>query len=123
MPTGFTCSCEQLSGSRAVVTAAGELDVHTSGEFKKAIAAAARCGPDYLLFDFSDVSFMDSTALGMLAAEQRRRVEPLHLVAYEPQLLRILEVTGYAQVFVIHASLEDALLETGRRQARRARPA
>ncbi len=41
---------------------------------------------------------MDSTALGMLAAEQRRRAEPLHLVAREPQLLRILEVTGYVQV-------------------------
>ena len=123
MSTDFTCSCDQLSGSRAVVTVAGELDVHNCGEFQKAIAAAARCGPDHLLFDLSDVSFMDSTALGVLAAEQRRREEPLHLVAREPQLLRILEVTGYVQVFEIHASLEDALLETGRRQARRVRPA
>ncbi len=73
MSTGFTCSCDQLSGSRAVVTVAGELDVHNCGEFQKAIAAAARCGPDHLLFDLSDVSFMDSTALGVLAAEQRRR--------------------------------------------------
>jgi len=49
-------------------------------------------------------------------------VEPLHLVVAEPQLLRILEVTGCSRVFVVHSSLDDALLETGRLQAQRARP-
>ena len=86
--------------------------------FKKAIDAAARRAPVHLVFDLTAVTFMDSTALGVLAAEQRRRAEPLHLVVREPQLLRILRVTGYDQVFVIHASVEDALLDTGRRQAR-----
>ena len=63
-----------------------------------------------------------ATALSLLTAEQRRRVEPLHLVVAEPQLLRILEVTGCSRVFVVHSSLDDALLETGRLQAQRARP-
>ena len=123
MPTDFTCHCDHLSGSRALVTVAGELDLHTCSAFKKAIDAAARRAPAHLVFDFTAVTFMDSTALGVLAAEQRRRVEPLHLVVCEPQLLRILRVTGYDQVFVIHASVEDALLDTGRREAERGRPA
>jgi len=61
-------------------------------------------------------------AVGLLAAEQRRRAEPLQVVVTEPQLRRILEVTGYTSVFVMHMSLDDALLETGRLQAQRARP-
>jgi anti-sigma B factor antagonist len=122
MGTGFACHCEHLSGSRALVTASGELDLHTCARFRKAIDDAARRSPAQLVFDFTRVTFMDSTALGVLAAEQRRREEPLHLVVREPQLLRILKVTGYEQVFVIHTSLEEAMLETGRRQAERARP-
>jgi anti-sigma B factor antagonist len=123
MPTGFACHCDHLSGSRALVTASGELDLHTCAAFKKTIDAAARRAPVHLVFDFTAVTFMDSTALGILASEQRRRTEPLHVVVREPQLLRILRVTGYDQVFVIHATVEDALLDTGRREAERGRPA
>jgi anti-sigma B factor antagonist len=122
MPTDCACHCEQLTGSRALVTAAGELDRHGCPQFKTALDAAARKTPNHLLIDLSGVTFMDSSALGLLAAEQRRRAEPLHLVVTEPQVLRILEVTGCARVFVIHSSLDDALLETGRLQAQRARP-
>ena len=116
------CRCERLPGSRALVTAVGELDLHTCPQFKTALDAAARRAANHLLVDLSGVTAMDSTALGLLAAEQRRRAEPLRLVVTEPRLLRILEVTGYRRVFVIHPSLDDALLETGRLQAQRARP-
>ena len=122
MHTDCDCRCEQLNGSRALVTAVGELDLHTCPQFKAALDAAARRAASHLLVDLSGVTFMDSTALGLLAAEQRRRAEPLHLVVTEPQLMRIMEVTGYTRVFVIHSSLDDALLETGRLQAQRAQP-
>ena len=122
MATDCDCRCEHLSGSRALVIAVGELDLHSCPQFKAALDAAARRGANHLLVDLSDVTFMDSTALGLLAAEQRRRAEPLQLVVTAPQLLRILEVTGYTRVFVIHSSLDDALMETGRLQAQRARP-
>jgi anti-sigma B factor antagonist len=123
MATDFACHCDYLSGSRALVTAAGELDLHSCSEFKKTIDAAARRAPVHLVFDLTAVTFMDSTALGVLASEQRRRSEPLHLVVRESQLLRILRVTGYDRVFVIHGSVEDALLDTGRREVERGRPA
>ncbi len=123
MSTDCACRSEYLSGSRALVTASGELDIRTCPQFQKAIAAAARRDAEHLLVDLSDVTFMDSTALGVLAAEQRRRSEPLHLVVRERQLLRLLEVTGFILVFAVHSSLEEALLRTGRLQAERARPA
>ena len=122
MATDCDCRCERLTGSRALVTAVGELDLHTCPQFRQALDTAGRRAADHLLVDLSGVTFMDSTALGLLAAEQRRRAEPLHVVVTEPQLLRILEVTGYTRVFVIRASLDDALLETGRLQAQRAQP-
>ena len=122
MATDCDCRCERLSGSRVLVTAAGELDIYTCPQLKKALDAAGRVEAAQLLVDLTSVTFMDSTAIGLLAAEQRRRAEALHLVVTEPQLLRILEVTGYKRVFAIHPSLEDALLETGRLQAQRAQP-
>ena len=122
MATDCECRCEHLPGSRALVTAAGELDVYTCPQFKKALDAAGRGRSTHLLVDLAAVTFMDSSALTVLISEQRRRVEQIHLVVTEPQLLRILEVTGYTRVFAIHSSLEDALLETGRLQAHRARP-
>ena len=122
MATDCDCRCERLPGSRALVTAVGELDVYTCPKFKKALDAAGRGRSSHLLVDLAAVTFMDSSALTILISEQRRRVEQMHIVVTEPQLLRILEVTGYTHVFVIHSSLEDALLETGRLQAQRARP-
>ncbi len=121
MATDCDCRYERLSGSRALVTAVGELDLNTCPQFRRALDAAARRAANYLLVDLSDVDFMDSTAIGLLAAEQRRRPEPLHLVVSEPQLLRILEVTGFTRVFIIHSSLDDALLETSRLHAQSAR--
>ena len=123
MSTDCACRSDYLSGSRALVTASGELDIRTCPQFQKAIAAAARRDAEHLLVDLSAVTFMDSSALGVLAAEQRRRSEPLHLIVQERQLLRLLEVTGFIFVFAVHASLEEALLRTGRLQAERARPA
>ena len=97
MPADCACRYEHLNGSRALVTAVGELDLNTCPQFKTALDAAARRAANHLLVDLSGVTYMDSTALGLLAAEQRRRAEPLHVVVTEPQLLRIMEVTGCAQ--------------------------
>jgi anti-sigma B factor antagonist len=122
MDGDLVCRCEHISGSRTLVTAVGELDVYTCPEFKKVLYAAGGGNSAHLVVDLSGVTFMDSAAVSLLAAEQRRRTEPIHLVVTEPRLLRILEVTGYARVFAIHSSLDDALLETGRLQAQRVRP-
>jgi serine/threonine-protein kinase RsbW len=89
---------------------------------QQALDAAGRGRSTHLLVDLAAVTFMDSSALTILISEQRRRPEQIHLVATEPQLLRIMEVTGYTRVFAIHSSLEDALLETGRLQAQRSQP-
>ena len=40
MSTDCACRSEYLSGSRALVTASGELDIRTCPQFQKAIAAA-----------------------------------------------------------------------------------
>ena len=122
MASQCDCRYERLSGSRQLVIVRGDLDVHSCPQFGKALGVAARSDAAHLLVDLSDVTFMDSSAVGILAAEQRRRPEPLHVVVKERQLLRVLEVTGYSRVFALHASLDAALLETGRLQAQRVRP-
>jgi anti-sigma B factor antagonist len=113
MAADCDCRLERLSGSLAVVKACGELDVHTCPAFKKAVEAAGGRADAHLVVDLSEVTFMDSTALGVLAAEQRHRPERLHLVVQQEHLLRLFEVTGLIHVFALHASLDEALLRTG----------
>ena len=123
MPTDFACHCDHLSGSRALVTVAGELDLHSCSAFKRAIDAAARRAPVHLVLDLSAVTFMDSTALGgswpPSSAAGRSRCT---WSCAKRSCCASSACTGYDQVFVIHASVEDALLDTGRRQAQSERP-
>lgn len=59
-------------GRRAVVEAAGEIDLATAGVLSGAIDAAIDEGALDLWVDLSDVGFMDSTGLHVLVAARHR---------------------------------------------------
>lgn len=121
MTSKVDCDLRLLAGSRALVTAVGELDVYTHRQLAQALDAAARCDADRLLIDLSRVTFIDSSALACLISEQHRRRHRIHIVISELRLQRIFEVTGYARVFAIHPTLEDAMSESEGPQKTRAR--
>ena len=58
-----------------------------------------------MVLDLSLATFLDSTALGVLVGV-RNRCKGLggdvHLVVTEPQILRVLSITGLEESFVIH---------------------
>jgi anti-anti-sigma factor len=71
-------------------------------------------GADTVLVDLSAVSFVDSTALGMLVQESKRlegRGHALVLVTNDPRTRRVVEVTGLNRVLQTYATLQDALAE------------
>ncbi|KAB2381857.1 STAS domain-containing protein [Actinomadura montaniterrae] len=55
----------------AVVTLAGELDVASAAELRGHLAALIGDGADHLILDFSDVGFVDSNGLSVLAGVHR----------------------------------------------------
>jgi anti-sigma B factor antagonist len=113
MLSHFACHTDPLPGSRALISASGELDLQSASRLSQEIAKATRRDPSQLVIDLSRVTFMDSTALRILAAEQQGREGRLHLVVRTPQIRRLMKVTGYLDVLNLYATLEDAIRASG----------
>ena len=95
-----------------VVAAGGELDLYTSDRLRDRLAEALEQGGRRILVDLTGVCFMDSTALGVLvdaAKALRSSGGQLVLVADDPRVTRVFEITGLERVFRIEASLPEAV--------------
>ena len=103
---------EVVERDRAVlVRLAGELDVYNAGIVREALVGAAGRTPERLVVDLSDVSFVDSTLLGVLV-ETRAQVENRRaflLAAPGMEVRRALEVSGLHRHFEVHDTVDSAL--------------
>lgn len=98
----------------SVVTVTGEIDVATAPDLKECLVTQADDGISAIVVDLSGVSFIDSTALGVLVGAFRRQEEAggtLKLVVTEPRILKVLEITALTSVFPVFASVEEAVAE------------
>jgi anti-sigma B factor antagonist len=108
----FHATVASLTGSVALVSVSGELDLYTSERLQQAIGEAHSVGADMVFLDLSGVAFIDSTALGVIVQESKRlegRGLSLVLVTNDPRTLHVLEVTGLDRALRRHATLHDAL--------------
>lgn len=90
----------------------GEVDIYTSPALKSALAAAAADGCSTLIVDLNGVGFIDSSGLGVLVGALRRAREAggdLRVVSVQEGIARILRITGLDHVFVLRATLDEAL--------------
>ena len=69
MLSRFACHTDGLPGFRALISVSGQLDVQSASRLRQEIAKATRREPSQLVIDLSHVTYMDSTALRVLAAE------------------------------------------------------
>ena len=96
----ITVTSPEVGGKHLAV--AGDVDVHTADEFRRVIAASETSTP--LTINLSQVSFMDSTGLGVLIGALTRSREAgsrLVLEALSPRVDRLLSLTGIAEQFEI----------------------
>jgi anti-anti-sigma factor len=93
-----------------VVRAAGELDAYAAGDLEQAFAEAG--ASRRVVVDFADVSFLDSTALG-IAVRSIREVGAAGgrslIVLPRGSARRIFEITTLDKVLPVAPSREDAL--------------
>src|SRR3954451_12778258 len=111
----FRLRAARLAEHAFLVSAAAELDVATAPDLARTLGALDGSHARRLIVDLTDVTFLDSTALGTLLAEARTRRasgDELVLVCDDRRTLRALEVTGLQTVFELHRTLRDAL-DTG----------
>jgi anti-sigma B factor antagonist len=111
----FAVTHRILQDGTVVLAIEGELDLASAPNLKWELAEAMRGDPHRIVLDMSGVSFIDSTALGVLVGAQRN-LEPgrrLAIGGARPDVLAVFELTGLDATFDIHATLDEALGSTG----------
>jgi anti-sigma B factor antagonist len=109
--TGIRLAHEQAA---AVVTVRGELDAFNAEELSSSFAEVRVDEAEPLVIDLSGVTFMDSTALGVVVRRVNEVVErggSARVVLPETSARRIFEITTLDRVLPIAESRQDALLE------------
>lgn len=116
MTDTFSVSCERPGGSMGVIVLAGEVDIYTAPQFKLCMLELFDAGVDKLVVDLTDVTFIDSTALGVLIGGVRRLSGvggAMTLVVTSRPVERVLSITGLDRVFKIQSTREAAVKALG----------
>jgi anti-sigma B factor antagonist len=101
------------NGGATMVRLAGELDLYNVDRVRAALLECVERGTRRLIVDVSEVTFVDSTALGVFV-EARGRLGPGGFVLLSPGLetRRALEISGLDRVLVVSDSIAEALAPT-----------
>jgi anti-sigma B factor antagonist len=94
-----------------VVALAGELDLYNAEDVRAALLEACADEPSVLVLDLADVTFIDSTALGVLIEARSRLADrnAFRLAAPGLETRRALEVSGLDKHFSVHDTVDEAL--------------
>ena len=99
----FTCSFS-CTDDVATITPRGDLDLTATGELRTALQAAAMsAGITSTVVDLSSVTFLDSTALGVLVAARtaaQRHGATFAVTNPGPMVTMVLTVTGLVDTLV-----------------------
>ncbi len=112
MTDTFSVTSERPSDSTAVLIVSGEVDIYTAPQFKEQMLELLDSGVTDLVVDLTEVTFIDSTALGVLIGGVRRVNSAggaMALVAVSRPVRRVLSITGLDRVFSIHDTRDAAL--------------
>lgn len=111
-----------LDDRTVVVALAGDLDLWSAPHLKTELCDLLAAGRGRLVVDVERVSFMDSTALGVMVGVHRRLTgeQRMAIAAPTPPVLRIFELSGLATGFRIFATREAALAYVTEQDGRRA---
>ena len=101
----------------AVASVRGELDISNSAATGDAIASELQLEAKGLIVDFSELDFLDSSAISMLFSLARKlgeRRQELHVVAPQGKAVaRVLDIVEFGRAAPVHATLDDALAAAG----------
>ena len=105
-----TCSIER---TRDGVRVSGELDLQAAPTLKEALVTVIGEGHLDVVVDLTGVTFLDSTALGVLAGryrELRARGGSIAVICTNPNVLETLEIAGVGHALKLCQSREELAL-------------
>ena len=103
---------QRTEAEMPVLAVRGEIDVSTAPQLRDRLLAVAQDGHATAVVDLSEVSFLDSTALGVLVSGLKRFRSAggdLRLVVTGQRVAKVLEITGLGDVFPIYESADAAV--------------
>lgn len=90
----------------------GEIDVYTSPGVKESLNDLIQKGHYNLIVNLENVSYIDSTGLGVLIGALKKVKEhdgAIKLICTNMQLKKIFDITGLVKIFGIYDNEEEAL--------------
>jgi len=108
----FSVSSERAGDDLGIVAVGGEVDIFTAPRFKECLVELLDSGVRRVVVDLSEVTFIDSTALGVLIGGVRRAHAAggaMTLVVVNRPVERVLSITGLDRVFSMYATRAEAL--------------
>ena len=95
----------QATSEVATAYLSGELDHHTAKEMREAIDSALnQYSPKLLIMDFGDVSFMDSSGIGLVMGRYRQMQllgGELHVVNTSKRIYQLMKLAGLEKLSVL----------------------
>ena len=111
----FNVEVESLDGGVEAFSISGELDQSTAAKLREPLHEAIKGGTGAVMIDMTKCGFIDSTGLGViveawkLLQERNGDQAALTICCPEPEVRRLLEVTGLDQAITIRDTREEAL--------------
>ena len=110
---GDEVQVEDAGEDVAILVVGGEVDFEVSPQLKARMTKTIKAGRRRLVLDLSDVTFIDSTAIGVIAGAVEKLDEAgggsLAIVCTHDKVMQIFEITGLDSVITVHPTREEAL--------------
>ena len=118
LPLGIPFSSQRghLRDDVGLVVLTGEVDISTAPSFKDDLIALVDEGVMHVVVDLVGVTFIDSTALGVLIGGVRRvhgAGGAMTIVVTSRPVERVLSITGLDRVFSMHETRDEAIAALG----------
>lgn len=92
-----------------LVSVSGELDLYTAPELKQVVEPVAASGEHDLIIDLSELSYMDSTGLGIFVGtlkDLNKHNKELHVLGVNDRILKLFEITGLRDLMYVNKKSE-----------------
>ena len=111
MPNPFAL-VKSMEGDVAVISLEGYLDAHTAPQFESAIQDEMDGGHTRIVVDCAPLTYISSAGLGVFMSfvEELREMDgDIKICALQPKVQSTFEVLGFAEIFDICDTREEAV--------------
>ncbi len=115
----FAISERTMPSATNLLTVEGELDLASAPALKRALSDVIATGTSRIVVDLGPVTFIDSTALGVLVGVHRKLEADVRmaLAGAGVEVMNISELTGLDATFEMFATVDEALVWVRRNEA------